>query len=331
MPGFIAHLSFGEQSLSFIQSPETTKIIESHPKVFNLGLQGPDVFFYHIPAYLFYKKNIGNVMHRENVMLFFEHLINVRNSFDDIHDRNICDAYIMGFIGHYSLDVTCHPYIYYKSDHFNNLKRSSAYDFGKHVSLETDIDHILLDHYKGILPSKFDYADSVRPSKHEQEIISLLLRNAINNTYEYNKIRLGTVRHAIKSFINLNHAMHDPTGRKKHNIRRIEQLFFKCAVISSMIPSDTIVKYNDPCNLLHNEWHNPWNPAIPRTESILDLITKTMPTYINKIDLYSKAVGISSISSMDQDSYTETNSILHYRNLLLVALSDLSYLSGLPL
>ena len=98
-----------------------------------------------------------------------------------------------------------------------------------------------------------------------------------------------------------------------------------------MIPSDKIVKYNDPCNLLHNEWNNPWNPAIPRTESILDLINKTMPLYIERIDFYMKAVGISTISAFDLDSSTETNSYLHYRNQLLVSLSDLSYLSGLPL
>ena len=331
MPGFITHLSFGEQSLSFIESKETRNIIEAHQSCFNLGLQGPDIFFYHIPAYLFYKQNIGKVMHRSNVMLFFDNLFNARNSIEDIHDRSICDAYILGFIGHYSLDVACHPYIYFKSDHFKNLKRSSKYDFGKHVSLETDIDHVLLDHYKHLKPSEFDYAASVCPSSHEQAIISNILYTAIKNTYGTKSIRFSTVKNSIKSFIRLNHAMHDPSGSKKRRLRSIEQQLFKHAFISSMIPSDTIIKYNDPCNLLHNEWHNPWNPSIPRTDSILDLINKTMPPYIERIDLYSKALGITAISDLDIDSYTETNNYLHFRNLLLVSLSDLSYLSGLPL
>ena len=125
--------------------------------------------------------------------------------------------------------------------------------------------------------------------------------------------------------------MHDPSGHKKNRVRRIEQLIFKCAVISSMIPSDTIVKYNDPCNLLHNEWHNPWNPSIPRTESVLDLINKSMGNYINRMDMYMKAVGVTSFVDMDLDPSSETNNYLYYRNRLLVNLSDLSYLSGLPL
>lgn len=331
MPGFIAHLSFGEQSLSFIEFAETRKIIEHHQTCFNLGLEGPDIFFYHIPAYLFYQHNIGNVMHRENVMLFFDRLFDARNGFEDNHDRNICDAYILGFIGHYSLDVACHPYIYFKSDHFNNLKRSGKYDFGKHVSLETDIDHVLLDHYMKLKPTSFDYAAAVRPSPHEQTVISNLLFTAIRKTYGDSSIRLGTIKSAMKSFINLNHAMKDPTGRKKRNLRHIEQVLFKCAFISSMIPSDTKIKYTDPCNLEHHEWYNPWNPEKTRTESVLDLINQAMPGYIERIDLYSKAVGIADLSGLDMDSIEETNNYLRYRNLLLVSLSDLSYLSGLPL
>ncbi|SDI86504.1 Zinc dependent phospholipase C [Pseudobutyrivibrio sp. 49] len=331
MPGFIAHLSFGEQSLSFIEFAETRKIIDSHQTTFNLGLQGPDIFFYHIPAYLFYSQNIGNVMHRSDVMLFFDRLFDARNAVEDSHDRNICDAYILGFIGHYSLDVACHPYIYCKSEHINNLKRGGKYDFGKHVSLETDIDHVLLDHYKKLKPSDFDYAAAVRPTSHEQDVIAKLLFKALINTYGDKCIRLGTIKNAIKSFINLNHAMHDPTGHKKRNLRHIEQTLFKYAFISSMIPSDNIIKYQDPCNLEHNEWHNPWNPRRKRTESFLDLFNHAMPNYIECIDLYSKAVGITDFSGLDLDSIAETNNYLRYRNLLLMSLSDFSYLTGLPL
>jgi hypothetical protein len=330
MPGFITHLCFGEQSLSFIESKETRHIIDNHITCFSLGLQGPDIFFYHILAYLFYKKNIGNVMHNENVMLFFDRLFDARNAMDDIHDRNICDAYILGFIGHYSLDVSCHPYIYYKSDHFQNLKVSKKYDFGKHVSLETDIDHVLLSHYKALKPNNFDYAAAVRPSNYEQQVISKLLYKAINNTYACNKIRIGTVKHAIKSFINLNHAMHDPTGKKKRRLNRIEKILFKCTFISAMIPSDNIILYTDPCNESHEKWYNPWDDLVARTESILDLINMTMPKYIERIELYSKAVGLTP-SALELGSIEETNKYLYYRNRLLAKISDLSYLSGLPL
>ena len=97
------------------------------------------------------------------------------------------------------------------------------------------------------------------------------------------------------------------------------------------VPVDTIIKYNDPCNILHNEWHNPWNPSIPRTDSIFDLINKTMPTYLDRIDLYMKSCGYITLNAFETDSIEETNQYLHYRNRLLSNLSDLSYLSGLPI
>ena len=331
MPGFITHLLFGEQSISFIESTDTRTLIERHQTAFSLGLQGPDIFFYHIPAYIFYEQNIGKVMHRERVMLFFDYLFDARNTFEDAHSRRICDAYILGFIGHYSLDTTCHPYIYYKSNHFENLQKSGVYDFGRHVSLETDIDHVVLKHYKQLLPTEFDYAAAVYPSPNEKRVITELLHIAINRTYPENRIRIGTIKNSIKTFIKLNHKMKDPKGTKKRRIRRIEQVFFKCAVISSMIPSDSIIKYTDPCNEKHAQWHNPWNPDKSQDESVFDIINQAMPLYIERMDLYMKSCGNTSFIDSEWNIEEETNQFLHYRNLLLVSLSDLSYLSGLPI
>lgn len=330
MPGFITHLSFGEQSLSFIESENTRDFLENNINVFGLGLQGPDIFFYHLPAYICYKKNIGNIMHRSRVMLFFDSLFSYRNSFETIEEKNICDAYILGFIGHYTLDVACHPYIYYRSDHFENLKKSTKYDFGRHISLETDIDHVVLDHYKHLLPSQFNYAGAVIVPIKALNVIAKLLYLSIKRTYPENKVRQGTIIGAINSFVKLNFAMHDPSGIKKKRLRKIEQHIFKHAYISSMIPSDTKIKYSDPCNLYHNEWHNPWDPDIPRTDSIFDMINKAMPDYIRRITQYVKSTDMFYYED-EADPMAQTNKYLHERNILLADLSDISYLTGLPI
>ncbi|MCR5416996.1 MAG: zinc dependent phospholipase C family protein [Pseudobutyrivibrio sp.] len=331
MPGFITHLEFGRQSLSFIDDKETKKLLEEYSRCFYLGLEGPDIFFYHLPAYFKKGRNIGNIMHDTNVMLFFENLFDARNTFESTTDRKVCDAYIIGFMGHYTLDVSCHPYIYYKSDHFNNLKRSSKYDFGKHVSLETDIDHIVLDHYEHLKPTEFNYGGTISPTKEQKIVIAQLLCEAINNTFEDANISFKMIFKAINSIINLNYKMRDPDGKKKRLVRGIEQVLFKHCWISAMIPSDTIIKYNDPCNIYHNTWHNPWYPSIPRTDSIFDLINKSMPNFIDRITIYIKSCDSTAFIEDDLNSIDETNRYLHYRNNLLSNLSDLSYLSGLPL
>ncbi|MCR4830761.1 MAG: zinc dependent phospholipase C family protein [Pseudobutyrivibrio sp.] len=331
MPGFLTHLLFGEQSISFINSIEAESLISRHSTCFALGLQGPDFFFYNLPAYIFYKRNIGNVMHEDRIMLFFESLFNARHTFEDEHSRRICDAYILGFMGHYSLDITCHPYIYFKSSISHNQKRNKIYDFGRHLSLETDIDYLMLQKYRGLVPSQFDYAAAVTPSNNEKKVISRLLYMAISNTYPDYKVRYKTIIHSINSFIKLNHYMNDPTGKKKKRIRKLEQVLFKCAFVSSIFPSDTIIKFKDPCNDAKITWHNPWNPSFERNDSIFDLINIAMPEFLKRIDLYMKSCGYETFSDSKRDSLTETNEILHYRNQLLASLSDISYVTGLPL
>lgn len=324
MPGFITHLCFGQQAISQINDNKAQNIIRSHPSCYGLGLHGPDIFFYHVPSYVGHEKNIGNIMHSNNVLLFFEELFEARNSIKNPKDRSICDAYIFGFMGHYTLDVWCHPYIYYRSNHFSAVEnRGKIFDFGNHVSLETDIDHMVLREYKGLRPTKFDYAKAVRPSLHETEVISLLLYRAINRTYRGENIKLQTIRNTIFNFANLNRAMFDPLGIKKHVVRKTEQLIFGCAVISSMIPSDSKVKFDDPCNRRHRTWHNPWNPDASSNESIFNLMEQANYDFIEKIDLYAKA--IHALTDLGEDDY------YHYINKLTALLSDLSYCTGLPI
>ena len=66
-------------------------------------------------------------------------------------------------------------------------------------------------------------------------------------------------------------------------------------------------------------------------ESVFDIINQAMPLYIERMDLYMKSCGNTSFIDSEWNIEEETNQFLHYRNLLLVSLSDLSYLSGLPI
>ena len=72
MPGFRAHYFFGDESEKAMET--TPEFILNHRNVYNLGQQGPDIFFYSPQAHLFYKKNIGFVMHADRVMSFFQNL-----------------------------------------------------------------------------------------------------------------------------------------------------------------------------------------------------------------------------------------------------------------
>lgn len=50
MPGFASHYLFGQQSLSHLKEDQEYHILSLHPHAYNLGLAGPDIFYYYLPG-----------------------------------------------------------------------------------------------------------------------------------------------------------------------------------------------------------------------------------------------------------------------------------------
>lgn len=322
MPGFKSHYLFGRCTLDSFTPNEYESFIVRYPQSFHIGLQGPDVFFYYLPAWLLHKHNIGNVMHNKDTKRLFLSLIEARNSLLKKDHRLIADAYICGFMAHYTLDCAMHPYIYYRTKNAEHDDKK-LYDFGLHVFLETDIDNAMLRHYNHIMPTDFAMGDTIKLSVTEHMVISLLLYKAISMTYPNDKVLLYVIRHALSAMSIEANLMQDPSGIKKKCVRSLERIFVGHAVISAMIPSDTVVRYKDPCNLRHKTWYNPWDKSTERNESVYDLIDDNIPLITERIHYYSKAHTLSKHVSEDE----KTSSL----NKLLESLGNKSYLTGLEL
>lgn len=321
MPGFKSHYLFGRNALNEITPDKYEQYLIRFPQSYHLGLQGPDVFFYYVPAWLFYKKNIGNVIHSGKTNEFFEALINARNHLLKKEHRLIADSYISGFIGHYTLDSIVHPYIYHRTKYMEHDDKK-LYDFGVHVFLETDIDNALLRHYTHIKPSDFKMGDTILLSIKEHMIISIILYEAIRKTFPENKILLFHIRHAIGSMALEANLMKDPTGIKKFFVRLLERFVFGHAVISPMIPNDKVTRYKDPCNLRHNKWFNPWDKSKVSCDSIYDMIDKATKILEERLHYYSRSQALSKDLTQEEK---EENLMK-----LLDSLNNSSYLNGLP-
>lgn len=107
MPAFYAHNRFGAK-VSEQLGGEIKQIISKYYTQFEIGLQGPDIFFFYKP----YTKNkvteYGNKLHSVSARPFFLHAIDVvKEKGRDTKEY----AYLLGFICHYILDSECHPYV----------------------------------------------------------------------------------------------------------------------------------------------------------------------------------------------------------------------------
>lgn len=314
MPGFRTHYLFGK--LTQAKTGLSYHALHDHPHCFNLGQQGPDIFFYCPPSHLFYHEHLGGHLHHRNTLAFFAALFEGRSRFPTKEFRSICDAYIMGFIGHYTLDTIMHPYIHYRCKKRENHERP-LYAFGIHVMLETDIDKALLEHYLHKKPSEFHCADTITLSKKEQLVISLLLSFAIRRAYPEFKPSAAHMSYAISCTRLVNRLLHDPTGHTKTLVRMLDRKMAGTAIISPLIATDTHQTYNDPCNLTHQRWRNPWRPTKASTKDVYALMKQAGRIYRNRLSLY-----------YDMMVRLPEN-YFYCQNTLLTDLENLSYDTGL--
>lgn len=161
MPSTYAHYYFGQRVLQAL-SPDLQAIIHQHRELFDLGLHGPDFFFYYNPLAHNHLNQRGNEMHEEAGEVFFSHAF----SLEAIHDPAYL-AYLYGFMCHFTLDAYAHPYIErYCRDHnvahgdlegeferyllVKNHFKASSYRLSSLLNATLTTANIIADFYPGV-------------------------------------------------------------------------------------------------------------------------------------------------------------------------------------
>lgn len=329
MPGFRTHYLFGKSAMEENKLADIYQCIKDHPLAYQLGQQGPDIFFYNPFTVFSYPASLGTTIHNASVMSFFSSLFEARSTFIRKKDRAICDAYLMGFIGHYTLDVIAHPYIQYRVKRRKNKDRPK-YAHGIHVILETDIDLALQRHYLHLDAGHFCPEVTIAVTKHEKSVISQLLARAIQKTYPDQSIRAWEVKLSIFSTYMLTKLTFDPHGWKKKLVRLLDQYLYQTPFYSAIIANNETKVYRDPLNLRHLPWTNPWNTKATSKQNFYEMMDEAKSKYIKRLDLYDKMMKDAMHSSV-LTGKALSNSYYHKLNVLLIELGDYSYSRGVEL
>lgn len=157
MPSTYAHRRFGADVL--LQLPaELRKTIGPHRALYDMGLHGPDLLFYYKALQSNPVNRLGNAMHEQPGRVFFARARGVVNT---AKDKDAALAYALGFICHFALDSTCHPYV-------EQYVRESGVS---HCEIETEFDNKLLREDK-LDPMTFFTAGHIRPSREAAEVVA---------------------------------------------------------------------------------------------------------------------------------------------------------------
>ena len=142
MPAIFAHYTFGAETLAQFSAP-VRRIVTTHRALFDLGLQGPDFYFFDQLLVLRGKhySAIGTRLHHGACAELLQALEGSGGRRPDSASL----AYLYGLIGHFALDSTCHPAI-------DRWVEEMDYD---HHRLETEFDRFLLARDGVTVPRRF--------------------------------------------------------------------------------------------------------------------------------------------------------------------------------
>lgn len=286
MPGFTTHYIMGVKAYNDMPSNQLKFIISKHRWLYQLGLQGPDMFFYNIPI-LRYRdyRNVASYMHEHHISKFFKCYLKHLDALESKQQRERTLAYLCGFLCHYSGDSICHPYVYGRIGY--QVENPTNHHHGLHAALENDLDAILLLKYKKKKPSQFNQAATICLNGFDMQFISNFLSDCINETYypiSYKNNFQVTPQMVNRSIMALRfgcRTLADPSGRKRNGIALVENIFLPNPVASSKLVTDTVSDPRESLNLNHEIWCNPWNKRLASNASFPDLFKQTLAKQSN--------------------------------------------------
>lgn len=279
MPGFTTHYLFGQQTYQQLRPSHLKHMIQTYPKVFAFGLQGPDFFFYDALSFLRKGPQPGSVAHSINPNDFLNALLKSPALFLTKKEQHIAQTYALGFVGHYLLDTACHPYIYARSSSF----QPSINNLSHHICLEIDIDTTLLWYFHHKHPSEFHSFQSIAISAEQMQTIATALQSAFSHVHTQLSLSRHNILRAMKSMQWGTRFLYDPLGYKKALLHRIEIAAIGYPLVSALIPKDMLLLHKDPCNTVHHLWQNPDYKSHTSLESFLDLFEKAKQRYLQQL------------------------------------------------
>lgn len=266
MPNLVVHQYFASQVYKGLPR-KIQNIIED--SIYTLAATGPDIWF----SAGYYSKKIEflsdrcNYMHKNRSGLFFETLISKTK---DIEQPTLLFSYLCGFLCHYCLDYTTHPYILYST--------GNQYD---HVRFELVLDCIFIEKYYHSSPSKFDF-NRILPLEPLPEILNESINSVYQHAFGWENVSsdLALCTYGQSKFYK---CIRDPIGLYKH-LLKIRGLFFRPKYeIQTYYKKDQLATKADYLNSRHLMWKNPFAPEQISTLSFDELFKGAENCCLNMI------------------------------------------------
>lgn len=276
MPAIITHDFFGRDVYDRLFNLIGGSRDEA--EAFLLGNQGPDPLFYSVLSPRLRAHNrLGSIMHdkRPNELLAaFKRSLSVLDSVE----RPIGRAYALGFLCHYVLDSTAHPFVFaneYEACDAGEPGLSRADGSEVHAVIESELDELVLFRKRETTVADFNPAQEILKAS------DLVLR-VVSKMYVYVAVTVygeavpaDLFETAVRDFRIAQQAFHSPRGVKRAAIGRVERLVRPHSFFRAMSHRPVELTESIFDNREHRAWEDPFTGKV-RTEGFWDLYDEAL-------------------------------------------------------
>ncbi|MBQ3374856.1 MAG: zinc dependent phospholipase C family protein [Erysipelotrichaceae bacterium] len=280
MPNIIAHCMCGEKALALTDTELVRNSIQEYHGVFMLGCQGPDPFYlYHRLPWQSKKDfdevlHYGDVLHKEHINDNFRMML--EESKESMHHLDI--AYVMGFMCHWALDHTAHPYIFYETD-------SLTEDIGSgHQLFETMIDKGVLMINNMNVTEFQTYKLLQHPEETDTRVWNLL--RPIFKKLDNLDLTYRQVKDSIADFHNIQKLFYDPKGKKNKWVRILEDALHQHGMATGMMVPKEYDYEMDAMNFRKRAWVHPCDETLRSADSFREMLEQAVNDTVKLMKLY---------------------------------------------
>lgn len=246
MPACLTHHQFARDAASRLEEPVADRT------AFFWGAQGPDFLFCHRYFQAAAKKEVkslkeyGSALHRTSPSATLSAMRDFLFRRPDPSYR----SYVYGFLCHYALDSTAHPYVNSRSKSLCE-SRPSENPSTMHGEIEASLDAIVLRWKTGKLPSEVKLKDMFPKNEGVQRKIAALYRDVLFGIYGTN-VSEEELYQSTKDAHFVFACCNDRTGLKRRIFSALEK--GRPSYVTSHLVPLTEDPEPDFANTLHEEW-----------------------------------------------------------------------------
>lgn len=275
MPATVTHAFFAKDVYDVLPGNIKEKMNLERCKMFSQGVDS--LMFYNLFSVFPGKKirKFHSHFHKNKSQDFFINVLKyIRDSKLDDPDVS---SFLLGFICHFVLDSTVHPYIIYKTGHFKKNSPNTYKYNNVHAFMEVFLDNDMISRRLKVNPYHFNFINYCFDIYPFSEELNHLIDYSFYNTFKLKSMSKIYYKSLKQMKLSLRLFRKDPFGIKKNFYKIIDTFTpkrcFRFEAISYHYPLEDKHNY---LNNKHTLWRNPVSYGITSTESFADLYIKSI-------------------------------------------------------